>query len=81
MYPDEPAMMAAAMDLVSDIASKSPVAVQGSKVNLNYSRDHTVDESLDYMVCENGPLIRTINRLKPYTVLGVIFFCGFEKIA
>ncbi len=43
-------MMDAAMKLVSTIASKSPVAVQGSKVNLNYSRDHTVDESLEYMV-------------------------------
>ena len=32
------------------IASKSPVAVQGSKVNLNYSRDHSVDEALDYAV-------------------------------
>ena len=39
------------MKLASLIASKSPVAVQGSKVNLNYSRDHTVDESLDYIVC------------------------------
>lgn len=32
------------------IASKSPVAVQGSKVNLIYSRDHTVDEALEYAV-------------------------------
>ena len=43
-------MIAAAIKLASFIAAKSPVAVQGSKVNLNYSRDHTVDESLDYMV-------------------------------
>ena len=49
-YPDQSTMMEAAMKLVSTIASKSPVAVQGSKVNLNYSRDHTVDESLEYMV-------------------------------
>jgi hypothetical protein len=33
------------------IATKSPVAVQGTKANLNYSRDHTVDESLEYVVC------------------------------
>lgn len=32
------------------IASKSPVAVQGSKVNLVYSRDHSVQEGLKYMV-------------------------------
>ena len=32
------------------IASKSPVAVQGSKVNLVYSRDHSVEEGLKFMV-------------------------------
>lgn len=50
VYQDQDAVIAAAIKLASLIASKSPVAVQGSKVNLNYSRDHTVDESLDYMV-------------------------------
>ena len=41
---------AAGMELAKDIASKSPVAVQGSKVNLIYSRDHSVEESLEYCV-------------------------------
>ena len=34
------------------IASKSPIAIQGTKENLNYSRDHTVSEGLYYMVCD-----------------------------
>ena len=42
--------MSGAVELASQIASKSPVAVQVSKINLNYSRDHPVDESLDSMV-------------------------------
>lgn len=50
VYPDRPALIEAAVEMASLIASKSPVAVQVSKINLNYSRDHTVDESLDYMV-------------------------------
>ena len=36
--------------MAEDIASKSPVAVQGSKVNLHYSRDHTVEEGLHFAV-------------------------------
>ena len=36
--------------MAKEIASKSPVAVQGSKVNLNFSRDHPVDVALDYAV-------------------------------
>lgn len=43
-------MLNAAFALAAEISSKSPVAVQGSKINLLYSRDHSVDESLDYMV-------------------------------
>ena len=43
-------MLNAAFALAKQIASKSPIAVQGSKVNLIYSRDHSVPESLEYMV-------------------------------
>jgi len=38
------------VELAAGIAKKSPVAVQGTKLNLVYSRDHTVDESLEYQV-------------------------------
>lgn len=32
------------------IALKSPVGVQGTKNALNYARDHTVENSLNYVV-------------------------------
>ncbi|VDK24136.1 unnamed protein product, partial [Anisakis simplex] len=35
----------ASIRLAGEIASKSPIAVQGTKVTLNYARDHTVDDS------------------------------------
>ena len=50
IYPDRESLLSGALLLASQIAAKSPVAVQVSKINLNYSRDHSVDESLDYMV-------------------------------
>ena len=31
------------------IASKSPLAVTGSKVMINYARDHTIADGLDYI--------------------------------
>ena len=43
-------MIDGALEMCTTIASKSPVAVQGTKIHLNYSRDHTVDESLEYQV-------------------------------
>lgn len=39
-----------AVKLASQIAARSPVAIQGSKVNLNYGRDHTIAQALQYQV-------------------------------
>ena len=50
VFPDQSSMMSAAIKMATTIASKSPIAVQGTKININYSRDHTVDESLEHMV-------------------------------
>ena len=36
--------------IAEKIAGKSPVAVQGTKISLNFSRDHTVQEGLDHIV-------------------------------
>ena len=51
VYPDKESMLQGALDTASLIASKSPVAVQGTKINLVFSRDHTVQEGLDFVVC------------------------------
>jgi len=59
VYPDRGATVAAALNLAKTIASKSPVAVQGSKVVLNYSRDHSVDESLEYVLTWNSAMLQT----------------------
>lgn len=42
--------MAGALEMAGEIAGRSPVAVQGTKLNLIYSRDHSVAEGLNYMV-------------------------------
>lgn len=39
-----------AVRLGSQIAARSPVAMQGSKINLNYGRDHTLAQALQYQV-------------------------------
>jgi len=39
-----------AIELAAQISKKSPVAMSGIKHNLNYSRDHSGREGLEYMV-------------------------------
>lgn len=50
VFEDKEALMAGALEMAAEIAGRSPVAVQGTKINLVYSRDHSVAEGLDYMV-------------------------------
>lgn len=45
VYESKAAALEAGFQLATNIASKSPVAVQGTKEILNHARDHKVDES------------------------------------
>ncbi|XP_072835739.2 delta(3,5)-Delta(2,4)-dienoyl-CoA isomerase, mitochondrial isoform X1 [Pogona vitticeps] len=64
VFQDKEAMMQSAFDLATEIASKSPLAVQGTKVNLIYSRDHSVPEGLNYMATWNMSMLQTEDIIK-----------------
>jgi enoyl-CoA hydratase len=49
IFPTQDAMLAHVMSVAKDIAEKSPLAVHGSKVMINYARDHTIADGLDYI--------------------------------
>ena len=54
----------AAMDMATMIASKSPVAVQGTKLNLVYSREHSVEEGLDEVAKWNMTMLQSEDVMK-----------------
>jgi len=64
LYEDKEAMMTSALDLAKQIASKSPVAVQGTKVHLVYSREHSVQEGLRNMVTWNMAMLQSEDVMK-----------------
>ncbi len=47
------------MATASRIASMSPVAVQGSKAALNHSREHGIEQGLQYQVAWNAAMLQT----------------------
>jgi enoyl-CoA hydratase len=49
VYPSQDAMLADVMDIAGEIAEKSPLAIWGSKQMLNYARDHSVEDGLEYI--------------------------------
>ncbi len=58
ILPDREATIAAAHDMAREIASKSPLAVAGTKHILNHTRDHTIKDGLEYVAAWNsGQLI------------------------
>ncbi|KAJ6082835.1 hypothetical protein N7467_006970 [Penicillium canescens] len=59
VYDNRQATIAAAFKMASLIAKKSPVAVQGTKEILNYSRDHSVQDGLRYTSVWNSAALQT----------------------
>lgn len=51
---DRDAAIAAAITMANEIASKSPLAVAGTKAVLNHSRDHSIRDGLDYVATWNS---------------------------
>ncbi|XP_056139270.1 delta(3,5)-Delta(2,4)-dienoyl-CoA isomerase, mitochondrial [Lampris incognitus] len=64
VFEDKEAMMAGALEMAGEISARSPVAVQGTKVNLIYSRDHSVADGLDYMATWNMTMLQTQDVMK-----------------
>ena len=56
-YETQEKMLAAANELAKVIASKSPVAIYGLKAVMNYSRDHSVNEGLEYNALWSGAML------------------------
>jgi delta(3,5)-delta(2,4)-dienoyl-CoA isomerase len=59
VYKDKSEAVAEALKLAGLIASKSPVAVLGTKELLNYSRDHSVQDGLGYTAVWNAAMLQT----------------------
>ena len=57
VFDDRDALLAGVRALAAQIASKAPLAVRGTKAMLQYTRDHTVSESLDYMATWNASML------------------------
>lgn len=49
VFATQDEMLKHVMALAKDIAEKSPLAVHGSKVMINYARDHSTADGLDYI--------------------------------
>jgi enoyl-CoA hydratase len=49
VFDTHEALLAHVLETAREIASKAPLAVAGSKVMINYARDHSIKDALDYI--------------------------------
>ena len=58
IYPDPDALLDGVMEVAREIAAKAPLAVFGTKRILNYSRDHSTEDTLDYIGIWNASMLQ-----------------------
>lgn len=59
VYESKEEMVKGALDIASEMAQLSPVAVQTSKLSMNYSRDHGVADGLNHIVTLNSAMLQS----------------------
>ena len=57
VYNSQEEMVNAAKEMANEIAKKSPIAIYGLKALMNYSRDHTISDSLDFNALWSGAML------------------------
>eukprot|EP00795_Rhopilema_esculentum_P004147 gene4147-20329_t len=64
IFPSQEDLVESAVSMASQIAEKSPVAVAGTKENLIYARDHSVEDGLKHVMTWNMGMLQTEDTMK-----------------
>ncbi len=66
VYADKETMLEGVLEIARMIAAKSPVVIRGTKEMLLYTRDHSVDESLNYMATWNAAMLMSTDLMEAF---------------
>lgn len=64
IYPDQATMLDEVTTIARRIAAHSPLAVTGTKEMLNYSRDHSIADGLNYIATWNAGMLMSEDLMK-----------------
>jgi len=59
VYESREALYAGVQEIAASIAAKSPLSIRGTKEMLNYARDHSVADSLNYVATWNAAMLQS----------------------
>jgi len=67
VYADQESLLAGVLDTAKEIAGKSPLAIWGTKVAMNYARDHAVDDALDQIATWQSGMFQPADMMEAFT--------------
>jgi enoyl-CoA hydratase len=70
VFDDQTQMLDAVMDIAREIASKSPLAIWGSKEMITYSRDHSVQDGLNYIATWQTGMFQPADMMESFAAKG-----------
>lgn len=70
VYDDHEALLQGTLETAREIASKSPLAVWGTKVAMNYARDHGVDDALDQIATWQAGMFQPADLMESFVAKG-----------
>lgn len=66
VFPDHTALLEGVRAVAREIASKSPLAMAGTKEMLNYARDHSIADGLDYVAAWNAAMLGSTDLMEAF---------------
>jgi enoyl-CoA hydratase/carnithine racemase len=67
VYADHDALLDGVLATAREIAAHSPLAVWGTKVAMNYARDHSVDDALDQIATWQAGMFQPADMVEAFT--------------
>jgi enoyl-CoA hydratase len=66
VYADHDSLITGALETAREIAAKSPLAIWGTKVAMNYARDHAVDDALDQIATWQSGMFQPADMMEAF---------------
>ena len=70
VFEDHEALLKGVTEIAAGIAARSPLAVWGSKEMINYARDHTVADSLNFVATWQTGMFQPADMLEAFKAKG-----------
>jgi enoyl-CoA hydratase len=67
VYADHESLVAGVLETAKEIAGKSPLAIWGTKVAMNYARDHSVDDALEQIATWQAGMFQPTDMMEAFT--------------